>query len=134
MTQGVKMKKMRGCRMALLVPVKGKTLINLVVVVVSAEEETMNPMMQTTTIVRKESQILVKDELLALVTGRTEANEEEVLVDLGMKNVVVVEVEVAVDVGEEEEALVVDEVEENLIDTVEVTERKCCANVNNNTF
>jgi hypothetical protein len=127
MTQGVKMKKTREYPMALLVPVKGKTLINLVEVALAGDEIT-NQMMATTIIVRKGSLILGKDDLVASVIGRTGVKEEGVLVDQEMKNVGVVEVVVVEGVGEEG-ALVVDEGEGNLTDTVEVIKRKCCSNV-----
>ena len=113
--------------MALLVPVKGKTLINLVEVALAGDEIT-NQMMATTIIVRKGSLILGKDDLVASVIGRTGVKEEGVLVDQEMKNVGVVEVVVVEGVGEEG-ALVVDEGEGNLTDTVEVIKRKCCSNV-----
>ena len=141
MTQGVKMIKIRECPMALLVLVKGKTLINLVEVVL-AEDETMKQMMGTTIIVKNGNLILVKDlavlaigkaevtEEGVLVIGKTEMKEEGVLVHPEMKNVVVVVVEVVVVEGVgEEEALVVDEEEGNMTDTVEVIERKCCSQI-----
>ncbi len=140
MTQGVKMIKIRECPMALLVLVKGKTLINLVEVVL-AEDETMKQMMGTTIIVKNGNLILVKDlavlaigkaevtEEGVLVIGKTEMKEEGVLVHPEMKNVVVVVEVVVVEGVGEEEALVVDEEEGNMTDTVEVIERKCCSQI-----
>ena len=122
MRQGVKMRKIHECPMGLLVPMKGRTLINLVEVAL-AREEIMNQMMWTTTIVRKGSLIQGKEDLVVLAIGKTEVKEEDMVV-LEMKNEEVAEAVVAVGVAEEE-ALVEDEEEENSTDTVEVTERKC---------
>jgi hypothetical protein len=54
MTQGVKTRKIRVCPMALLAPMKERTLINLVVGALAGDEIT-NHMMETTTIVRNRS-------------------------------------------------------------------------------
>ena len=122
MTQDVKMKKILEYPMAVSVQMRRKHLKNLVVAL--AEEETTNRTKQTTIIERTGSLIQVKDVLVDLVIEKTEVKEVEVLVDPEMRNVGVAEVVVVEDV-EEEEALDVDGVDENMTDTVEVIERKC---------
>lgn len=128
MTQGVKMKKTREYRMAQLVPVKGKTLINPVEVVLAGGGKIMRQMMVTTITKRKENWILEKDGLVDSAIGRTEV-KEGVLVHLEMKNEEAEGVEV-VAVVEVEEGLVVEVEEEgSLTDIVEVTERKCSSQI-----
>ena len=128
MTQGARMKRTRECPMALLVQMKGGTLINLVLEG-SAGEEMLTPLMQTTITEKIGNPSLVKlEELVALVVviGRTEVVKGEGLVETVMKNVGATVAVVAEVVGEEGDLVEVEE-EENMTDIVEVIERECFA-------